>query len=285
MQYFTLNNGVKMPSIGLGVFQIPKEDTEKCVIEALKAGYRLIDTAAYYGNEKEVGDGIKNSGIPREEIFVTTKLWICDQGYERAKRAFERSLKNLQVDYIDLFLIHQPFGDIYGSWRAMEELYQEGKIRAIGVSNFTPDRLTDLILNNKVVPAVNQIENHPFDQKEDEVLFNKQYNIQVESWGSLARGAFNIFENELLKKIGDRHNKSISQVVLRWEYQRGIVTIPKTTNVNRMKENIDIFDFELNDDEMGEISKLNTVPPGFSKHRDPENVKRIINFPFPFPGN
>ena len=271
-----------MPSIGLGVFQIPKEDTERCVIDALKAGYRLIDTAAYYGNEEEVGNAIKKCGIPREEIFITTKLWICDQGYEKAKKGFERSLKHLQVDYIDLFLIHQPFGDIYGSWKAMEELYEEGKIRAIGVSNFTPDRLIDLILNNKIVPAVNQIENHPFDQKEDEISFMKQYKVQPESWGSLARGAFNIFENDLLKKIGEKHNKTISQVALRWEYQRGVVTIPKTTNLQRMKENIDIFDFELTNEEMNEISTLNKTPPGYSKHRDPENVKRIISLPFPF---
>lgn len=281
MQKVMLNNGVEMPILGFGVYQI--EDAKQCeqaVYDALIAGYRLIDTAAAYMNEEAVGKAIKRSSIPREEIFITTKLWIQDAGYENAKKAFAKSLKRLQVDYIDLYLIHQPFGDIYGSWRAMEELYREGKIRAIGVSNFYPDRLVDLISHNEVVPAVNQVETHPFCQQIEGHNLMKENNIQIMSWGPFAEGRNNMFQNEVLISIAKKYNKSVAQVILRWLTQREIVAIPKSVHKERITENFNIFDFELNQEDMETITTLDTKESVFFSHREPDFVKWLGNVKF-----
>ena len=276
MKYVTLNNGVKMPILGFGVFQIDDmKECEEAVYNALKAGYRLIDTAASYRNEEAVGRAIKRSGIPREEIFVTTKLWVSDANYEKAKLAFETSLKKLDLEYIDLYLIHQPFNDVYGAWRAMTELHKEGKIKAIGVSNFYPDRLVDFIMNNEVVPAVNQVETHPFNQqvKPNEIM--KEYGVQIESWGSFAEGENGIFTNEILSEIGKKYNKSVAQVILRWLIQRDVVVIPKSVRKERIEENFNVFDFELNSEDMGKISELDKKESLFLNHDDVEIVKRL----------
>ena len=276
MQNVVLNNGVQMPILGFGVYQIA--DTEECersVYEAIRAGYRLIDTAAAYQNEEAVGKAIEKSGVRREEIFVTTKLWIQDAGCESTKKAFERSLKRLQLDYLDLYLIHQPYGDIYGSWRAMEELYREGKIRAIGVSNFQPDRLMDLMVHNEVVPAVNQIETHPFNQQIETQKFLQENNVQIESWGPFAEGKNNIFENELLLAIAEKYKKTVAQAILRWLTQRGVVVIPKSVRKERIVENFNIFDFELSPEDMNAIISLDTKVSSFFDHRDPKMVKRL----------
>lgn len=279
MQTVTLNNGVKMPLLGFGVYQIPDaEECENAVYEALMAGYRLIDTASGYLNEEAVGRAIKRSGVPREELFITTKLWIQDAGYESAKLSFAKSMKKLGLDYLDLYLIHQPFGDYYGAWRAMEELYHEGKIRAIGVSNFLPDRLMDLIVHNKVVPAVNQVETHPFLQQTDNAAFMKEQGVQIESWGPFAEGRNNLFSNEVLSGIAAKHNKSVAQVVLRWLIQRDIVTIPKSVRKERIIENFDIFDFELSADDMAQIATLDTGESLFLSYHDPEVAKRMGNW-------
>jgi 2,5-diketo-D-gluconate reductase A len=276
MQKVVLNNGVEMPILGFGVFQVPEpEECERSVYEALQAGYRLIDTAAAYLNEEAVGKAIKRSGVPREEIFVTTKVWVQDAGYERARKAFERSLQRLQLDYLDLYLIHQPFGDIYGSWRAMEELYREHRIRAIGVSNFQPDRIMDLMIHNEVVPAVNQIETHPFHQQIETQTFLQANNVQIESWGPFAEGKNNIFRNELLLSLAEKHNKTVAQVILRWLTQRRVVVIPKSVRRERIIENFNIFDFELNPEDMNAIRTLDTQASLFLDHRDPETVKRL----------
>ena len=274
MKYVTLNNGVKMPILGFGVFQIDDmKECEEAVYNALKAGYRLIDTAASYRNEEAVGRAIKRSGIPREEIFVTTKLWVSDANYEKAKLAFETSLKKLDLEYIDLYLIHQPFNDVYGAWRAMTELYKEGKIKAIGVSNFYPDRLVDFIMNNEVVPAVNQVETHPFNQqvKANEIM--KKYGVQIESWGPFAEGKNGIFANEILSEIGKKYNKSVAQVILRWLIQRDVVVIPKSVRKERIEENFNVFDFELNSEDMEKISELDKKESLFLNHDDVEIVK------------
>ena len=274
MKYVTLNNGVKMPILGFGVFQIDDmKECEEAVYNALKAGYRLIDTAAAYGTEEAVGRAIKRSGIPREEIFVTTKLWVSDANYEKAKLAFETSLKKLDLEYIDLYLIHQPFNDVYGAWRAMTELYKEGKIKAIGVSNFYPDRLVDFIMNNEVVPAVNQVETHPFNQqvKANEIM--KEYGVQIESWGPFAEGKNGIFTNEILSEIGKKYNKSVAQVILRWLIQRDVVVIPKSVRKERIEENFNVFDFELNSEDMEKISELDKKESLFLNHDDVEIVK------------
>ena len=274
MKNVTLNNGIQMPVLGFGVYQITDPaECEQAVYDALMAGYRLIDTAAAYKNEEAVGKAVIKSGIPRDELFITTKLWIQDAGYDSTKRAFEESLKRLQTDYLDLYLIHQPFGDIYSSWRAMEDLYNEGKIRAIGVSNFLPDRLLDLILHNKITPAVNQVETHPFLQQIENAEFMKENNVQIESWAPFAEGKNNIFQNEILLSIAGKYNKSVAQIILRWLTQRDIVVIPKSVRKERIIENFDIFDFELSKKDMEKIVTLNTDQSSFFSHRDPEMVR------------
>lgn len=257
MEYTTLKNGVKMPLEGFGVFQVDDAAVcEQAVADALAAGYRLIDTAAAYFNEAAVGEAIRGSGIPREELFITTKLWIQDAGYENAKKAFQTSLDKLGLDYLDLYLIHQPFNDYYGAWRAMEELYEAGKIRAIGVCNFYPERLTDLCLNAKIVPMVNQVELHPFFQQGNAIENMKALGVVPEAWGPLAEGRHGIFTNEKLAAIGAKHGKTVAQVVLRWNTQRGVVVIPKSVHKNRIEENLNIWDFTLSDEDMNTIGTL-----------------------------
>jgi 2,5-diketo-D-gluconate reductase A len=274
VQTVTLNNGVQMPLLGFGVFQIAHlAECARAVADALTVGYRLLDTAASYGNEEAVGNAIKRSGVPREELFITTKLWIADAGYDKTLRAFERSMQRLQLETLDLYLIHQPIGDVYGAWRAMEELYREGRIRAIGVSNFHPDRVMDFLMHHEVNPAVNQIETHPFHQQVEAQKFLQENGIQMESWGPFAEGKNNIFHNELLKSIADNHRKSIAQVVGRWLTQRGIVAIPKSVRKERMEENFNIFDFQLTEDELRSIATLDTGTSSFFDHRDPAMVK------------
>ena len=273
MEYITLNNGIKMPMVGFGVYQVSDEDTEKAVLEALKAGYRLLDTAAVYGNEAGVGRAIKASGIPREESFVTTKLWIQrENGYENTKKALEDSLTRLGLDYVDLYLMHQPFGDVHEQWRAMEDLYKAGKARAIGVSNFHMDRLMDLITCHEIVPAVNQIETHPFYQRDAEIAFHKELGILQQAWAPLAEGKFEIFSNPILTQIAQKHGKSVAQVVLRWLNQRGVAIIPKSVKVERMLENREIFDFTLDEQDLAQIATLNRDEIIFN-HRDPKMVK------------
>ena len=263
-----------MPILGFGVFQVTDlAECERSVSDAIAAGYRLIDTAASYGNEEAVGRAIKSSGVPREELFITTKLWIQSDGLEATKKEFQKSMKKLQLDYLDLYLIHQPYGDVYGEWRAMEELYKEGRVKAIGVSNFQPDRLMDLIVHNEVVPAVNQIETHPFHQQTDTQKLLEENGVQIESWGPFAEGRNNIFGNELLASIAARHNKSIAQVILRWLTQRGVVAIPKSVRRQRMEENFGSLDFELSAEDMEAIKTLDTKASSFFDHRDPAMVK------------
>lgn len=273
METKILNNGVEMPVLGFGVYQVDEAICERCVSEALAAGYRSIDTAAAYMNERAVGRAVRRSGIPRGELFITTKLWVQDAGYESAKRAFAASLERLQLDYLDLYLIHQPFGDVYGAWRAMEELYGEGKVRAIGVSNFQPDRLVDLILHNEVVPAVNQVETHPFCQQAEEAGIMARYGVQAEAWAPFAEGRNNLFGNEVLTDLAAKHRKSVAQVVLRWLIQRGIVVIPKSVHKERMAENIDVFDFTLPPEDMARIAALDMKQSCFLSHRDPQTVE------------
>jgi diketogulonate reductase-like aldo/keto reductase len=276
MEFVTLNNGVKMPILGYGVYQIAdQEECEKCVLDAISVGYRSIDTAQAYGNEKAVGRAIKKCGVPREELFITTKVWISNAGYEKAKKSIEESLKKLQLDYLDLLLIHQPFNDYYGTYRAMEELYKEGKIRAIGVSNFYPDRLIDLIQFNEIVPAVNQVETHPFNQQVKAQEIMKKYGVQIESWGPFAEGRNNMFTNETLKTVGEKYNKSNAQVALRYLIQRGVVVIPKSVNKERMIQNFDVFDFELSKDDMDMIAKLDKGESAFFSHYDPQTVEYL----------
>ncbi|OKP98227.1 aldo/keto reductase [Paenibacillus sp. P46E] len=278
MQKVTLNNGVEMPVLGFGVFQMQDaSECEQSVYDAIMAGYRLIDTAASYMNEEAVGRAIKRSCVAREELFITTKLWVQDTGYDRTQKAFEKSLERLQLDYLDLYLIHQPYGDIFGSWRAMEELYREGKVRAIGVSNFHEDRLIDLIIHNEVTPAVNQVETHPFTQQTENANFMKEHNVQIESWAPFAEGKNNLFQNEVLVSIAAKYNKSVAQVVLRWMTQREVVVIPKSVRKERIIENFDIFDFALDQEDMASIAALDTKQSLFFSHRDPEMVKWISN--------
>lgn len=278
MRSVTLNNGIEMPIIGLGVYQMTDlEQCEQSVMDAISAGYRLIDTAASYMNEEAVGRAIKRSGVAREELFITTKLWVQDTGYERTKQAFDRSLQRLQLDYLDLYLIHQPFGDVYGSWRAMEELYREGKVRAIGVSNFQPDRLIDLIMHHEVIPAINQVETHPFNQQMEFAAFMKENNVQIQSWAPFAEGKNQLFQNEVLLSIAGKYNRTVAQVVLRWLTQRGIVVIPKSQRKERIIENFHIFDFELSPEDMNRIETLDTKESLFFSHRDPEVVKWIAS--------
>jgi len=276
MKTVKLNNGVEMPILGFGVFQIPNAaECERAVIDAIETGYRLIDTATSYLNESAVGSAVKNSGIAREDLFITTKLWVQDTGYEKTKAAFESSLERLQLDYLDLYLIHQPYGDIFGSWRAMQELYQEGKIKAIGVSNFHPDRMMDLIINSGFTPAVNQIETHPFHQQIENQKFLQQNNVQIQSWGPFAEGKNNIFHNEVLSAISEKYNKSVAQIILRWLTQRDIVAIPKSVRKERMVENFGIFDFELSIEDLQAIATLDTSASLFFDHRNPTMVKSL----------
>ena len=274
MQTVKLNNGLDMPLLGFGVFQMTDAtECERAVIDAIETGYRLIDTAASYQNETQVGNALQQSGIARDALFVTTKLWLQDTNYEGAKAQFERSLNRLQMDYVDLYLIHQPYGDVHGAWRAMEELYEAGKIKAIGVSNFQPDRLADLIAFNKVVPAVNQIEVNPFQQQLHAVPWMKSRNIQPEAWAPFAEGKNGLFQHPVLAAIGEKHGKSVGQVVLRWIFQRGVVSLAKSVRKARMAENINVLDFELSSDEMGRITALDTATSAFFSHRDPAMVE------------
>ncbi len=274
MQQVTLNNGVAMPLLGFGVFQIADAAAcEQSVVDAIATGYRLIDTAASYLNEAAVGRGIRRSGIAREELFVTTKLWIQRDGYAGTLAAFERSLRRLELDYLDLYLIHQPYGDVYGEWRAMEELYAAGKVRAIGVANFHPDRLMDLMLHNKVKPAVNQIEVNPFLQQRETQLFLQANHVQTEAWAPFAEGRNQIFENPTLLAVAARHGRTVAQVILRWLSQRGIVVLSKSVRKERMAENFNVLDFDLSADDIAAISALETGTSSFFDHRDPEKVK------------
>ncbi|MEV1068801.1 aldo/keto reductase [Streptomyces sp. NPDC050263] len=274
MQSVTLNNGVEMPILGFGVFQIPAEQTEQAVTEALAAGYRLLDTASSYGNEEAVGRAVKNSGVPREDLFVTTKLYVQDApAEENTERAFETSLAKLGLDHVDLYLMHQPYGDVYGQWRAMEALNRQGRAKAIGVANFYPDRLLDLIINNEITPAVDQIETHPFFQRADYQELMREHGVQIQSWGGFAEGKNDLFTNPLLSEIGEKHGKSVAQVVLRWLVQRGVVAIPKSVRPERMAENLDVFGFELTDEQMSAVATLDTGGSLFFDHRDPAMVR------------
>lgn len=278
MEYVTLNNGVKMPILGYGVYQIPDaEECERCVLDAIEVGYRSIDTAQAYGNEVAVGNAIKKCGVAREELFITTKVWISNAGYEKAKASIAESLRKLQLDYLDLVLIHQPFGDYYGTYRAMEELYEQGKIRAIGVSNFYPDRYIDLVRFTNVVPAVNQVETHVFNQQLEAHEIMKKYGTQIESWGPFAEGRNELFTNETLQMIGDKYNKTTAQVALRYLLQREIVVIPKTTHKDRMIQNLDVFDFTLNEEDMETIKGLDKKESAFFSHYDPQLVEMLVN--------
>jgi len=274
MQQVNLNNGLAMPMLGFGVFQVTDAAAcEQCVVDAIDVGYRLIDTAASYLNEAAVGRGIRRSGIAREELFVTTKLWIQKDGYDGTLAAFERSMKRLQLEYLDLYLIHQPFGDVYGEWRAMEDLYSEGKIRSIGVANFHPDRVMDLMIHNKVPPAVNQIEVNPFLQQSETQQFLQANRIQPEAWAPFAEGRNHIFENPTLRAVAAKHKKSVAQVILRWLSQRGIVVLSKSVRKERMVENLNVLDFDLTAEDMAAIATLDTGTSSFFDHRDPEKVK------------
>lgn len=279
MEYVTLNNGVKMPVLGFGVYQINDlKECEKIVSEAIKTGYRLIDTAQAYGNEEAVGSAVKNSGLPREDFFIVTKIWISNARYEKAKASIAESLKKLQTDYIDLLLIHQPFGNYYGTYRAMEEAYKEGKVRAIGVSNFYPDRFVDLSHFAEIQPAVNQVETHVFQQQKQAREIMKKYHTQIMSWGPFAEGKNNFFQNEVLLQIGKAHNKSAAQVALRFLIQENIVVIPKSVHKERMEQNFDVLDFSLTAEEMEKIRELDTKNSLFFSHYDPETVEFLINW-------
>lgn len=278
MKSVTLNNGVKMPILGYGVYQVDPKECERCVSDALEVGYRLIDTARAYYNEEGVGAAISNSGIPREELFLTTKVWITNAGYEKAKASIEESLKKLKTDYIDLLLIHQPIGDYYGTYRAMEEAYEEGILKAIGVSNFYPDRFVDISNFVKVQPAVNQIETHPFQQQKQARKYLDKYHTQIESWGPFAEGRKDLFQNSVLQEVGAKYGKTVAQTVLRFLIQSGVVVIPKSTHKERMQENFNVFDFTLNEDDMQKIQALDEAESAFFSHYDPETVEFLASF-------
>ena len=274
MEYVKLNNGVEMPILGFGVYQIPKEETKRCVLDAIKVGYRSIDTAQSYFNESEVGDAIKECGIPRNELFITTKVWIDNYGYEKCKKSVEESLRKLKTDYIDLVLLHQPFADYYGAYRALEELYQDGKIKAIGVSNFYPDRLADICLfERKVVPAINQVEVNPLNAQFLAQENMEKYGVKMEAWAPFGEGRNGLFTNEVLMKIGEKYNKTSAQVMLRWLIQRGVIIACKSTHIERMQENFNVFNFQLTEDDMKEINQLDTSNSLFFNHQDPKMVE------------
>lgn len=277
MEYVTLSNGVKMPKLGFGVFQISKEECERCVLEAIKIGYRHIDTAQSYFNEEEVGNAISKCEIPREELFITTKVWIDNYGYEKAKESVLNSMKKLKTDYIDLVLLHQPYSDYYGAYKALQELYGAGKIRAIGVSNFSPDRLADIAAFNEIAPHVNQVETNPLHQQLEAQKNMEKLNVQMEAWAPFGEGRNNMFQNPILKEIAEKHNKSVAQIILRWLMQRNIVALAKSTHAERMKENIEIFDFELSNEDMKKISQLDTETSLFFNHQTPEAVDMFVN--------
>lgn len=273
MNYVTLENGVKMPQLGYGVYQVTKEECERCVLDALKVGYRLFDTAQSYFNEEEVGNAIVKSGVSREEIFLTSKVWIDHYGYEECRKSVLESLRKLKTDYIDLMLLHQPFSDYYGAYRALEDLYDEGKIKAIGISNFYPDRMVDLASFTRIKPMINQIEIHPYHQQVFSKEWHDKYGVQLEAWAPFGEGRKNMFELSELKEIGDKYGKTVAQVILRWHLQRGIVVIPKSTHLERMKENFNVFDFELAHEDMDLISKLDKNESSFFSHQDPSIVE------------
>ncbi|WP_024345071.1 aldo/keto reductase [Lacrimispora indolis] len=277
MEYVTLSNGVKMPKLGFGVFQISKEECEKCVLDAIKAGYRHIDTAQSYFNEEEVGNAISKCGIPREELFITTKVWIDNYGYENAKQSVLKSMDKLKTNYIDLVLLHQPFSDYYGAYHALQNLYEEGKIRAIGVSNFSPDRLADIAAFNKIAPHVNQVEANPLHQQVNAQENMLKRGVQMEAWAPFGEGKSNMFKNPVLKEIADKYDKSVAQVILRWLMQRNIVALAKSTHTERIKENFEIFDFQLSDEDMNKITALDTKSSLFFDHQTPETVDRFVN--------
>ena len=278
MYYKTLNNNVKMPQLGFGVFQTPVDETKRVVLDAIEVGYRSFDTAQIYGNEAGVGEAILESGLPREEFFITTKVWISNAGYEKAKASIEESLKKLQTDYIDLLLVHQPFSDYYGTYRAMEDAYKDGKVRAIGVSNFSPNRFIDLQHFVEIKPAVNQIETHVFQQQKETKKYLEKYNCQIESWGPFAEGKNDFFNTPLLKEIGEKHVKSVAQVALRFLLQSDVIVIPKSVRKERMQENFNVFDFELTEEEMQRIEELDQASSLFSDHQEPETAERFISF-------
>ena len=278
MEYVTLNNGIKMPKLGYGVYQTPAEDTRRCVLDAIDVGYRSIDTAQAYHNEEGVGNAVRRSGIDRKEIFLVSKVWISNYGYERAKASIDESLCCLQTDYIDLMLLHQPFCDRYGAYRALEEAYKEGKLRAIGVSNFYPDHFIDLASNMEIVPAVNQVETHVFDQQIEPQRIMEEFGTRIMSWGPLAEGRNGFFTNPLLAEIGARYGKSVPQVALRWLIQRGVIIIPKSTHIERMRQNIDIFDFALSDEEMAAIATLDTGRSLFFDHHNAETARMFMGW-------
>lgn len=276
MEYVTLSNGVKMPKLGFGVFQIPKEECERCVLDAIKTGYRHIDTAQSYFNEEEVGNAISKCGVQREELFITTKVWIDNYGYEKAKESVLTSMKKLKTNYIDLVLLHQPFNDYYGAYKALQELYRAGKIKAIGVSNFAPDRLADIVAFSEISPHVNQVETNPFHQQVEAQKNMEKRNVQMEAWAPFGEGKNNMFHNPVLKEIANKYNKSIAQIILRWLMQRNIVALAKSTHIERMKENIEIFDFTLSDEDIEKISQLDMKNSLFFNHQTPETVDMFV---------
>lgn len=276
MEYVTLSNGVKMPILGYGVYQVTKEECERCVLDALKSGYRSIDTAQSYFNEEEVGSAIKKSGIAREDIFLTSKVWIENYGYDKCRKSVEESLKKLRTDYLDLMLLHQPFSDYYGAWRALEDLYKEGKLRAIGISNFYPDRMVDIASFANICPMVNQVETHPYNQQIAAKKYMDKYGVQIEAWAPFGEGRGGLFENETLKEIAKKYGKTTAQVMLRWNIQRGVVVIPKSTHYERMVENFNVFDFTLSEEDMSEILKLDKRESSFFSHYDPAMVEWFV---------
>lgn len=273
MQYVTLSNGVNMPQLGYGVYQVSKDECERCVLDALKVGYRHIDTAQSYFNEEEVGNAIAKSGIPRKEIFLTTKVWVEHYGYEQTKASVYESLRKLKTDYVDLMLLHQPFADVYGAWRALEDLYEEGKIRAIGISNFYPDRVVDICSFARIRPMVNQVETHPFNQQIEAQKWMEKYGVQIEAWAPFGEGRGGLFTNETIAEIAKKYNKSVAQVILRWELQRGIVVIPKSVHIERMKQNFDVFGFNLSEADMAVMASLDKKESSFFSHQDPHMVE------------